>query len=244
MKKLANSVAYTFLGPWFYSFPDDISQGRIPAVRAYLEKNKGAANEFCIESRRLPLGIALSSGHIEMIRLLLDFGADPVKASQDSASHGSWLYRCVWPSWVPSIEVMLLHPDHAANVYDYFRTHKPPRGTDKRAAAWVRELSTELQSFHSSNDARRLEILDHRIEINKQRLGTLRAETDVEWRLRPYVDLLALLNKERELYLPERVAYLSAAPNFFGYDSSAEEREGLLGGTLRHRRLGVVKVDS
>ena len=66
------------------------ARGDIDAVRAFLNKDRAAANDGDTLQKR-PLSTAVEGGHRDMVRLLLNHGADPTRVETRTCPNGSAL---------------------------------------------------------------------------------------------------------------------------------------------------------
>nr|WP_186775745.1 ankyrin repeat domain-containing protein [Rubripirellula tenax] len=98
-----------------HEFSVAVAFNDIEHVRSELARNSGLANEIN-SSRRSPLYFGSSRGHLEMVQLLLESGADP-NLAEHCASRGRALFEASSRNDVEMMSLLLAHAaDANANV--------------------------------------------------------------------------------------------------------------------------------
>jgi ankyrin repeat protein len=86
--------------------------GNLERVRELLDREPALANQASDHRSGTPLVLAAQRGHLEVVRLLLERGADPNLSEEGNAPHGRALYSAVYDR---HLEVARLLLEHGAN---------------------------------------------------------------------------------------------------------------------------------
>jgi ankyrin repeat protein len=86
--------------------------GNTDRVRELLDRDPSLANSPGQERLGSPLVLAAGRGHLEVVRLLLERGADPNLPEEGNAPHGRALYSAVYSKHVDVARILL---EHGAN---------------------------------------------------------------------------------------------------------------------------------
>src|SRR5262245_3232884 len=86
--------------------------GNLDRVREFLDRDPSLVNSTGEDRLGSPLVLAAGRGHLEVVRLLLDRGADPNLPEEGNAPHGRALYSAVYGKHLDVARLLL---EHGAN---------------------------------------------------------------------------------------------------------------------------------
>ena len=86
--------------------------GNVERVREILDREPSLVNQLIDRRAGTPLVLAAGRGHLEVVRLLLEHGADPNLPEKGNAPHGRALYSAVYGKHFDVAKLLL---EHGAN---------------------------------------------------------------------------------------------------------------------------------
>lgn len=124
--------------------------GDIDRVRELLNSDPGSANRLSAYTTYYlgsgsPLQNAASSGHIEIVKLLLQHGADPNLREEQIAPHGRALYSAVYNGHYEIAKLLLEHGSHPNQPVE--------SSADALSIALMREESRKKEAAKDSDEA-------------------------------------------------------------------------------------------